>query len=93
MSLYDYTQVKPLLEADPPFYSLIMAAMERADTFNLERLRSLFPDAYDEYKARFNAPRGLLLGERDGEGFERRADGALLGPEGEVLREADGSIA
>lgn len=93
MSLYDYNQVKPLLEGDPAFYTLIMAAMDRADTFNLERLRAAFPETYEEYRARYNAPRGLLPGERDEEGYQRRDDGALLGPEGELLRQPDGSMA
>lgn len=93
MSLYDYNQVKPLLEGDPPFYALVMAAMDRADTMNLERLKAAFPEVYAEHRERYNAPRGLLPGERDEEGFERRADGALLGPDGTLLREADGSMA
>jgi hypothetical protein len=92
MSLYNYSKVKPTLEADPPFYTLIMAAMDRADTFNLAKLRQVFPEIYEEYEARHNAPRGLLPGERDAEGYQRREDGALLGPDGEVLREADGSF-
>lgn len=92
MSLADYDATAGVLEGDPPFYALIMAAMKRADTFNLEKLRALFPEVHAEYQARYDAPRGLLPGERDDEGFQRREDGALLGPEGEVLREPDGSF-
>jgi hypothetical protein len=61
MSLYDYKCSKQLLvQSDPPFYALIMAAMRKADTFNTQILRSAFPLVYDELHQRYNAPGGLL---------------------------------
>jgi hypothetical protein len=38
MSLYDYTAAKRLWRDDTPFYALIMAAMYRADSTNVEKL-------------------------------------------------------
>ncbi|MFA5608326.1 MAG: hypothetical protein WDA07_14305 [Leucobacter sp.] len=60
MSLYDYRAANEIAKADPPFYALIMAAMRKADTFNLARLRAAFPDVYAEVEARYNAPGAVL---------------------------------
>lgn len=63
MSLHTYVVARELVRQDVPFYSLIMAAMERADTFNAARLRAAWPEVWDELVARYNAPGGLLEGE------------------------------
>jgi hypothetical protein len=63
MSLYDYRRSQALYVADEPFYGLIMAAMRRADTDNLELLRRAFPETHAELHARYHAPGGLLPGE------------------------------
>lgn len=60
MSLYDYRASQQIGATDPPFYSLIMAAIRKADTFNTTRLRSAFPEVYAEFEARYNAPGGML---------------------------------
>lgn len=60
MSYYDYVMSK---KVDAPFYSLIMAAMIRANTNNQARLRLVFPEVWDELQARYNAPGGKLEGE------------------------------
>lgn len=65
MSLYDYEQSRKLFESDVPFYALVMAAMRRADTDNIERLRTAFPELWHELNARYNAPGGVLDGERE----------------------------
>jgi hypothetical protein len=39
------------------------AAMRQADTDNLEALKSVFPEVFDELKARYNATGGLLPSE------------------------------
>ena len=49
---------------DPPFYALIMAAMRKADNINRAKLRKEWPDVWNELDNRFNAPGGLLPGER-----------------------------
>lgn len=60
MSLYDYQYSQQISAGDPPFYGLIMAAMRKADTTNIVRLRVVFPEVYDEFQARYNAPGGVL---------------------------------
>lgn len=64
MSHYDYECSKQiLLQVDPPFYALIMAAMRSADTHNSALLFAAFPAVWDELQQRYNAPGGLLPGE------------------------------
>jgi len=60
MSLHSYHVSKKVLKSDPPFYALIMAAMRKADTDNLARLKAEWPEVYAELEARYNAPMGLL---------------------------------
>lgn len=62
-SHYDYCAARTILRDDPPFYALIMAAMQRADTINAAKLRVAFPDVWAECEARYNAPGGLLPGD------------------------------
>jgi hypothetical protein len=45
---------------DPPFYGVIMLAMQRADTDNLAHLRGAWPHVYDEAHARYWSPGALL---------------------------------
>lgn len=61
MSFYDYNVSKAI--PDLPFYSLIMAAMRKADTVNLAKLQAVFPDTWQELQERYNAPGGKLEGE------------------------------
>jgi hypothetical protein len=42
------------------FYAIVMLAMRRADTDNLERLKTVFPEIHKELVARYNAPGGCL---------------------------------
>ena len=37
-----------------------MAAMRKADSVNLLGLKAFFPEIYDEFEARYNAPGGRL---------------------------------
>lgn len=60
MSLYDYRMSIQISSEDHPFYALMMAAMRQADDFNLMKLRSIFPDLYEELKLRYHAPGGIL---------------------------------
>lgn len=61
-------------KGDPPFYGVIMLAMQRADTMNLEKLRSVFPGIYEEAQARYHSPFALLKSDPDG--LHRKAMGA-----------------
>lgn len=60
MSLYDYEISQRLSKEDIPFYGLIMAAMRRADTDNIEKLKIAFPEVWDELLRRYHAPAGVL---------------------------------
>ncbi|CAG0947788.1 hypothetical protein ANRL1_04556 [Anaerolineae bacterium] len=42
------------------FYACLLSAMRQADTDNLEKLKSAFPEVWDELRARYNAPGGVL---------------------------------
>jgi hypothetical protein len=63
MSLYDYEASRQLVQMDPPFYALIMAAMRKADTGNYAALGKAFPEARAELEARYHAPGGRLAGD------------------------------
>lgn len=60
MSLYDYQQSLDIAKNDPPFYALIMAALRKADSDNLDKLASAFPETVTELRRRYNAPGGQL---------------------------------
>ncbi len=60
MSLFDYQISKAIEVQEYPFYALIMAAMRQADTDNTEKLKSAFPDIYEELTKRYHAPGGVL---------------------------------
>jgi hypothetical protein len=66
MSHFDYEVSKQIAAQDYPFYALIMAAMRKADTANMSKLRFAFLDTYRELEQRYNAPGGLLPDERLG---------------------------
>jgi hypothetical protein len=60
MTLYDYQKSK---EIDAPFYTIIMAAMRKADSNNIEKLKCAFPETFDEFHKRYNAPGGIIEGD------------------------------
>lgn len=65
MSRYDYLQARAIALKDRPFYAIIMAAMRRADTDNLELLVNAFPQVFTELRERYNAPGGWLPKDED----------------------------
>lgn len=70
MSLYSYKRAQAL-EGDD-FYGLVMAAMMGADEFNLAKLKEAWPGVWLELEQRYNAPQGLLPGERNPETGDTR---------------------
>lgn len=60
MSLYDYRESKDIALHSFGFYALLMELMRRADSTNIAKLRTVWPDVYDELYARYNAPGGIL---------------------------------
>jgi hypothetical protein len=63
MSLYEYKYAWELMSKDPPFFGLIMAAMLKGDVILKEKLRSKFPQVWNELLERSHKPGGLLEGE------------------------------
>ena len=63
MSYHEYQCSREISRTDPPFYALIMAAMNKADTINGAKLRAMWPDVWNEAEARYNAPGAKLEGE------------------------------
>jgi len=65
--LYDYLKGRQMesiaLNKRIPFYSVIQCAMRMADTDNLDKLKSAFPDEWKDLNARYDAPNGILEGE------------------------------
>lgn len=45
------------------FYSLLMAAMREADSWNASKLQEVYPEVWSELQRRYNAPGGKLEGE------------------------------
>jgi hypothetical protein len=60
VSFYDYQVATRLAKDDEPFYALIMAAMWKADSDNVVKLREAFPDTWHELERRYHAPGGIL---------------------------------
>lgn len=65
MSLFDYKASLKISVEDPPFYAIIMAAMRKADTNNLEKLMRAWPKVWKELKLRYCMRGGILPGEKD----------------------------
>ncbi len=61
MSLFSYRQSIKISISDPDFDTLIMAAMRKADTYNMLELMNSFPSIYRELHERYNAPGGVLV--------------------------------
>ena len=56
----EYRESAKLSREDHPFYSLIMAAMRKADTANTAKLKQAWPEVWKECVARYHAPGGAL---------------------------------
>ncbi len=63
MSLHSYQVSLELMKEDPPFSALIMAAMRKADTTNIARLKMAFPEIWSELNERYWTPGGLIASE------------------------------
>jgi len=62
--LVDYHISLKLHMKDIPFYALIMAAMRKADSDNIEKLKQAFPDIWAELQKRYNAPGGIIKSDK-----------------------------
>lgn len=90
MSLRDYEVSREIERQEDwgeDFYALVMVLMRHADTANQEKLRAAWPEVWAELEQRYDAPAGLLVGEKRidvgyggaEEVMERREDGLYLG--------------
>ncbi|MCK4521387.1 MAG: hypothetical protein KAU20_02350 [Nanoarchaeota archaeon] len=64
MGIYEYRAAFKL--QNNPFYALIMAAMMKADSKNSLKLRTLFPEIWEELKRRNQALGGMIGAEAAG---------------------------
>lgn len=55
-----YRVSQDLAVGDPPFASLIFAAMRKADTQNTAILKTVYPELYAEMQKRYWAPGGMI---------------------------------
>jgi hypothetical protein len=53
------------LAADSDFYPLLLAAMRCADTGNVDKLRQVFPEVWEELRDRYQPPGGVIEGDPD----------------------------
>lgn len=60
LDLYSYRKCQKLASNDPPFYALIAAAMRRADTQNMAKLKAMWPRVAQDLQARYDSPGGFL---------------------------------
>ncbi len=60
---YAYSKGREIEQADYPFDAIIQAAMRKADSVNMVRLREAFPLEYQDLTERYNLPGGLREGE------------------------------
>lgn len=63
ISYYDYGLSKRIASQDYPFYALLAALIRQADSDNLKRLESVFPEEVEEFRQRYNNAGGLLNAE------------------------------
>lgn len=60
MSHSDYIEGQRLSLGDPPFSSIIQAAMRKAGGSNLSKLQKGWPEIWSDLQARYDAPGGRL---------------------------------
>lgn len=72
MTLEEYRA--SIMLSDNPFYALIMAAMRRADTDNLEKLKSAWPEVWSELQQRYKGPGGCITEQEYRHEFEGNFD-------------------
>ena len=64
MSLNHYKEALEITYKNYEFNSIIQAAMRQADTENQIKLQRCWPWLWEDLQARYNAPGGLLKGDK-----------------------------
>ena len=65
MSYYDYRLSQRISTRNEPFYALLFALIREADSDNIEKIKRQWPDVWQEFYDRYNAPGGILEGDND----------------------------
>lgn len=60
MHVTDYWKARRLINEDFPFYAALTYLVLKADSDNLEKIRSAWPGFVEQTQARYNAPAGAL---------------------------------
>ena len=60
MSWHDYRESLEMAVRDYSFYGMIMAAIRRSDTDDLELLKAAWPKVWKELQRRYKVPGGFL---------------------------------
>ena len=71
MSLHEY-EASNRVNHGFSFVSIIMAAMRRADSDDTYKLKTMWPEIWEELSARYNAPGGRLPGDERRKADRRR---------------------
>jgi len=82
MSHYDYKRSTEMARGNYTFAAYIMGAMRKADDRNLYLLKAAWPEIFEEFEARYNAPGGILEGERI---YDEDADRWVTNKNGQVV--------
>ena len=60
LSLYEYEQSQKIEMRRYQFYALLAALIRQADTDNTEKIKATWPDIYESFLTRYNAPMGVV---------------------------------
>lgn len=60
MGLHEYFFSQGIELSGSPFGAIIMAAMRKADTDNLTKLKLMWPEIWEELDKRYHVPGGIL---------------------------------
>jgi len=63
LNIIDYKVSQRLGVYDVPFSALIAAAMRKADSNNIEKLKSAWPEVFTDLQKRYNGPGGATTEE------------------------------
>ncbi len=65
MGYYEYLSGRNIAFEDPPFDAIIQAAMRKADTDNLAKLKAAWPAIWADLEMRYNLSGGLTPEEQE----------------------------
>jgi hypothetical protein len=60
VNLYDFEASLHIAARPEPFYALLGALIRKADTSNRAKIKAMWPEEYETFWRRYNAPAGVL---------------------------------